>query len=107
MQWMAGRTFSRLEECTIIWPHYPEALAPGGGVDLPACTNFTYDDHIIDTLPNFRIPKLDTRRPERGLEQAKREYAARRRLEWGRWPGSSIEAAYAARQCTVSLPSPY
>ena len=60
VQWMAGRTFSRLEECTIIWPHYPEALAPGGGVDLPACTHFTYDDHVIDTLRNFRIPKLDT-----------------------------------------------
>ena len=60
VQWMAGRTFPNMEECTIIWPHYPESLAPGGGVDLPACTVFTYDDHIIDTLPNFRIPKLDT-----------------------------------------------
>ena len=60
VQWMAGRTFPNMEECTIIWPHYPESLAPGGGVDLPVCTHFTYDDHIIDTLPNFRIPKLDT-----------------------------------------------
>lgn len=60
VQWMAGRTFSNLEQCTIIWPHYPESLAPGGGVDLPVCTHFTYDDHVIDTLRNFRIPKLDT-----------------------------------------------
>ena len=60
VQWMAGRTFSNLEECTIIWPHYPETLAPGGGVNLPVCTHFTYDDHVIDTLPNFHIPKLDT-----------------------------------------------
>ena len=60
VQWMAGRTFPNMGECTIIWPHYPESLAQGGGVDLPACTQFTYDDHIIDTLPNFRIPKLDT-----------------------------------------------
>ncbi len=60
VQWMAGRSFSKLEECTIIWPHYPETLAPGGGVDLPVCTHFTYDDHVIDILPNFRIPKLDT-----------------------------------------------
>ncbi len=59
VQWMAGRTFPNMEDCTIIWPHYPESLGPGGGVDLPACTRFTYDDHIIDTLPNFRIPKLD------------------------------------------------
>jgi hypothetical protein len=60
VQWMAGRTFPNLVECTIIWPHYPETLAPGGGVNLPVCTHFTYDDHVIDTLPNFRIPKLDT-----------------------------------------------
>ena len=60
VQWMAGRTFPKLQECDIIWPHYPEALAPGGGVDLPVCTDFSYDDHIIDTLPNFRVPKLDT-----------------------------------------------
>ncbi len=60
VQWMAGRTFSKLEECIITWPRCPETLAPGGGVDLPVCTHFTYDDHVIDTLPNFRIPKLDT-----------------------------------------------
>jgi hypothetical protein len=60
VQWMAGRTFPNLVEATIIWPHYPETLTPGGGVNLPVCTHFTYDDHIIDVLPNFRIPKLDT-----------------------------------------------
>ena len=60
MQWMAGRTSPNMEECTIIWLHSPERLAPGGGVGLPVCTHFTYDDHIPNTLPNFRIPKLDT-----------------------------------------------
>jgi len=60
VQWMAGRTFPNMEDCTITWPHYPETLALGGGVDLPVCTRFMYGDHIIDTLPNFRIPKLDT-----------------------------------------------
>ena len=60
VQWMAGRTFPNLVDCTIIWPHYPETLAPGGGVHLPICTHFAYDDHIIDTLPSFRVPKLDT-----------------------------------------------
>lgn len=60
VQWMVGRTFPNMAECTIIWPHYPETLAPGGGVDLPLCTHFTYDDHIMDILPNFRLPKLDT-----------------------------------------------
>jgi len=60
VQWMAGRTFPNMEDCTITWPHYPEMLALGGGVDLPLCTHFMYCDHITDTLTNFRIPKLDT-----------------------------------------------
>ena len=59
VQWMAGRTFPDLVDCTIIWPHYPKTLAPGGVVDLPVCTQFTFDDHITETLPNFCIPKLD------------------------------------------------
>ena len=60
VQWMAGRIFPNMEECTIIRPFYPETLGPGGGVGLPICTQFTYDDHTIDVLPNFYIPKLDT-----------------------------------------------
>ena len=60
VQWMAGRTFPNLVKCTVIWPHFPETLAPGGGVDLPVCTHFTYDDRVLNVLPNFRIPKLDT-----------------------------------------------
>ena len=60
VQWMVGRTFPNLVDCTIISPHYPETLAPGGGVHLPICTHFAYDDYIIDTLPSFHVPKLDT-----------------------------------------------
>ena len=60
VQWMAGRTFPNMAECTVIWPHRRDTLAPGGGVSLPECTHFTYDDCVIDVLPNFRIPKLDT-----------------------------------------------
>ena len=60
VQWMVGRTFPNMEECTLIRPCSPGTLAPGGGVDLPTCTQFTYDSHTIDVLPNFRIPKLDT-----------------------------------------------
>lgn len=60
VQWMAGRTFPNMEECAIIVPRYPETLTHGGGIDLPICTQFTYDYHTIDVLPNFRIPKLDT-----------------------------------------------
>jgi hypothetical protein len=60
VQWMAGRSFPNLEECTIIWPRYPETLVAGGRVDFPLCTHFTYEDLTIGTLLNFRIPKLDT-----------------------------------------------
>jgi hypothetical protein len=58
VQWMAGRTFPKMEECIIIWPQFPERLERGVG--FPACTHFTYDDHIIESLPNFHIPKLDS-----------------------------------------------
>lgn len=59
VQWMSGRTFPALEECTIIWPHHPEALRLQGGVDLPVCTKFTYDDHLIEPMSEFRVPNLD------------------------------------------------
>lgn len=59
VQWMSGRTFPALEDCTIIWPHHPEALRLEGGVDLPVCTQFTYDDHLIEPMSEFRLPKLD------------------------------------------------
>jgi len=38
VQWMSGRFFPSLQDCTIIWPHHPESLRLGGGVDLPMCT---------------------------------------------------------------------
>ena len=59
VQWMSGRTFPALEDCTIIWPHHPETLRLRGGVDLPVCTQFTYDDHLIEPMSEFRLPKLD------------------------------------------------
>ena len=58
VQWMSGRTFPLLEDCTIVWPHHPETLHSHGGVDLPACTKFTYDDHLIEPMSEFRLPKL-------------------------------------------------
>jgi len=59
VQWMAGRTFPALEDCTIIWPHHPETLHLQGGVELSVCTQFTYDDHLIEPMSEFRLPKLD------------------------------------------------
>ena len=59
VQWMSGRAFPVLEDCTIVWPHHPETLRLYGGVDLPACTHFTYDDHLIEPMSDFRLPNLD------------------------------------------------
>ena len=59
VQWMSGRTFPALEDCTIVWPHHPECLRLQGGVDLPVCTQFIYDDHLIEPISDFRLPKLD------------------------------------------------
>ena len=59
VQWMSGRTFPALEDCTITWPHHPETLRLQGGVDLPVCSQFTYDDHLIEPMSEFRLPKLD------------------------------------------------
>ena len=65
MQWMYGRTFTSLEDCTIIWPHHPETICPRdgidlrGGIDLPVCTQFTYASRLTQPLSEFRLPKLD------------------------------------------------
>ena len=71
VQWMAGHTFPNMKECTIIWLHYPEVLASGGGVDLPVCTHFAY----ATTTSSTRSPTSasQTCRPERGVERTERK----------------------------------
>jgi hypothetical protein len=59
IQWMNNRTFSKLVECIIIWPHFPETLLGQSGVDLPTCTSFTYDDHLLQPLTAFNLPSVD------------------------------------------------
>ena len=59
VQWMNNRSFSRLIECTIIWPHFPETLLGQSGVDLPACQSFTYDDHLLQPLGAFKLSSVD------------------------------------------------
>ena len=60
VQWMQGRSFSKLLDCTIMWPHLPEALLTGIRVHLPVCTNLTYDDHMLQPLTAFDLPVLDS-----------------------------------------------
>jgi hypothetical protein len=59
VQWMAGRTYPALEDCTIIWPHHPGTLRLHRGVGLLVCTQFTYDDHLIGPMSEFCLPKLN------------------------------------------------
>src|SRR5258706_6591891 len=59
VQWMQGRSFSKLLDCTIMWPHLPEALLTGIRVHLPVCTSLTYDDHMLQPLTAFELPSLD------------------------------------------------
>ena len=59
IQWMQGRSFPRLSECTIIWPHLPEALLGRDAVNLPVCSQFTYDNHLLQPLTAFNLPSVD------------------------------------------------
>ena len=59
VQWMQGRSFSKLLDCTVMWPHLPDALLTGVQVHLPVCTHLTYDDHILQPLTVFDLPVLD------------------------------------------------
>ena len=60
VQWMQGRSFTKLSECAIIWPHLPEALlSRDTAVDLPACVHFTYDGHMLQPLTAFHLPIVD------------------------------------------------
>jgi hypothetical protein len=59
VQWMNNRTFPKLVECTIIWPHFPETLLGQSGVDLSSCTSFIYDDHLLQPLGAFKLSSVD------------------------------------------------
>ena len=59
VQWMQGRSFSKLFECTIIWPHLPETLLGRDPINLPVCAHFTYDDHLLQPLTAFNLPSVD------------------------------------------------
>ena len=59
VQWMAGCKFPNLKECLIIDPLHPEMISLHRCVNLPICTNFTYDTQSINTITNFCIPTLN------------------------------------------------
>jgi hypothetical protein len=61
MQWLFGRTLSRLRSCTII---FPRRVGPSGygEVNLPSCRELCYDGHPFSTLRYFLLPTITTLR---------------------------------------------
>ena len=57
IQWMAGRQFTCLEECTILLPRHWEAIQQCE-VQLPSCKKLTYHGHPMTTAQYFRVPEM-------------------------------------------------
>jgi len=57
VQWMAGRVFPALEECSIIFIHHVDALQ---SVYMPSCSILKYDSNNLRTLEHFHHPPLAT-----------------------------------------------
>ena len=55
VQWMTGRVFPVLEECSVIFPHHADTIQ---SVYMPSCSNLKYDSNNLGTLDNFRTPPL-------------------------------------------------
>jgi len=57
VQWMAGRQFPCLEECSILLPRDWEQVQQYA-VQLPSCTKLAYHGHPMITAQYFRVPDL-------------------------------------------------
>ena len=57
VQWMAGRQFPCLEECSILLPRDWEQVQQYA-VQLPSCTKLAYHGHPMITAQYFRVPEL-------------------------------------------------
>jgi len=55
VQWIAGRIFPALEECSIIFPHHADALQ---SVYLPSCSILRYHSNKLRPLEHFHHPPL-------------------------------------------------
>ena len=74
IEWMMGRVFPMVVECSITWPRQLEAFRKG--VSLPACTSFTYKGRKPYLLSNANLPQLTSLvvgnsvwNPKRGSEE--------------------------------------
>jgi len=59
IRWMTGRTFERLESCTLLQPVNPRAISQGSIISLPLCTNITLQSHFISILVAFHAPLVN------------------------------------------------
>jgi len=55
VQWIAGRIFPALKECSIIFPHHPDTLQ---SVYMPSCSILKYHSNNLRTLEHFHHPPL-------------------------------------------------
>jgi len=55
VQWIAGRVFPALEECSIIFPHHADALR---SVYMPSCSIMKYHSNNLRALEHFHHPPL-------------------------------------------------
>ena len=57
IQWMSGRTFHVLEDCTFIFPHHRHVL-PTFSTILPNCNHLTFQGYPLDILGGVSAHKL-------------------------------------------------
>jgi len=55
VQWIAGRVFPALEECSIIYPHHVDAIQ---SVYMPSCSILKYDSNNLGALEHFHCRHL-------------------------------------------------
>jgi len=55
IQWIAGRIFPALEECSIIYPHHADTIQ---SVYMPSCSILKYHSNDLHTLEHFHHPPL-------------------------------------------------
>jgi hypothetical protein len=55
VQWIAGRFFPALEECSIIFPHHADTIQ---SVYMPSCLILKYHSNNLRTLEHFHHPPL-------------------------------------------------
>jgi len=55
VQWIAGRVFPALKECSIIYPHHADTIQ---SVYMPSCSILKYDSNNLGALEHFHCPRL-------------------------------------------------